>query len=241
MTQPSAALDDILAHTRHLLLDFNGPICDLYAGLPAAAMAHQLRRHLHTQEVSVPVDVAHTDDPIEVLAYSATIGPGLAAEVEAELSTLEVTAAASAVPSGYAPDLLVACRDSNRTVVVLSPSSARAVDDYLTRHDLDKLVSHVIARTGSNPDFVKPNSQLIELAVDTPEAESGTCTLLSSSRIGLESARLAGITSIGYASKPGDYEQLTAAGSDAIVLSLADLTLGLRAIGGQRQQRASMD
>ena len=47
MTGPTPAasdLDTILARTRHLLLDFDGPICSIFAGLPAATVADRLRK-----------------------------------------------------------------------------------------------------------------------------------------------------------------------------------------------------
>ena len=42
MTSPgtdSASLGAIIARTRFLLLDFDGPICSIYAGLPAPTVA----------------------------------------------------------------------------------------------------------------------------------------------------------------------------------------------------------
>jgi beta-phosphoglucomutase-like phosphatase (HAD superfamily) len=213
MTQPSAALDDILARTRHLLLDFNGPICDLYASLPASVMADQLRRHLHTQEVSVPVDVAHTDDPIEVLAYSASVSPVLAAEVEAELTNLEVTAATTAPLTAHLYDLLAECHSTGRTVAVVTDSSARAVRTYFAHHHLGDYIAHVIARTRPDPAFLQPSPRLIKQAVTALGAEPDTCTLVGRSTADVESARLAKVASIGYANRPGDHEQLTEAGA----------------------------
>ncbi len=42
MTSPgtdATALGAIIARTRYLLLDFDGPICSIYAGLPAPTVA----------------------------------------------------------------------------------------------------------------------------------------------------------------------------------------------------------
>ena len=47
MTSPgtdAAALGAIIARTRYLLLDFDGPICSIYAGLPAPTVADKLRQ-----------------------------------------------------------------------------------------------------------------------------------------------------------------------------------------------------
>ena len=45
----------------------------------------------------------------------------------------------------------------------------------------------------------------------------------------IQGAHLASVQSIGYANKPGKRERLTAAGAGAIINSLADLALRLRA------------
>ena len=43
-TTPGCDLDTIVSRTCHLLLDFDGPICSIFAGLPAAAIADRLGR-----------------------------------------------------------------------------------------------------------------------------------------------------------------------------------------------------
>jgi phosphoglycolate phosphatase-like HAD superfamily hydrolase len=151
MTQPPATLDHVLARTRHLLLDFDGPICDFYPGQSARTVANQLRKRLRDQDVAVPDDIAPGSEPLEVLAYCTTVSPGLAASIEAELTTLEVTAAPSTVPSAHAADLLIACRESGRTISVVSPISTQAIHAYLEHHDLASVVNHVIGRTGPRP------------------------------------------------------------------------------------------
>jgi hypothetical protein len=55
--------------------------------------------------------------------------------------------------------------------------------------------------------------------------------MLSGLAIMLGSARLAGVATIGYASKPGEHEALTNAGFGTVVASLTHLTLRLRAKG----------
>ena len=92
MTSPgtdAAALGAIIARTRYLLLDFDGPICSIFGGLPAPTVAEKLRK-LFTGEL--PDEIANTPDPIEVFYYSATVSDEMAARVEAEMADLEVAA-----------------------------------------------------------------------------------------------------------------------------------------------------
>jgi hypothetical protein len=79
---PFAALDDILRQTRHLLLDFDGPVCDLWAGHPAALAADQLRKLLTDQDIQLPDTIATTADPLAVLSYAAAVSPDLTATAD---------------------------------------------------------------------------------------------------------------------------------------------------------------
>jgi phosphoglycolate phosphatase len=70
---------------------------------------------------------------------------------------------------------------------------------------------------------------LIDKAVQALKADPAATALLGDSITDIEGSRLAGIDSIGYANKPGEYERMTAAGAGAVITTLADLALTLRA------------
>ena len=229
MTSPAANstdLDAIVSRTRHLLLDFDGPICSVFAGLPAHIIASRLRKLLgdHTQ---LPAGIARTPDPIEVFTYAATISPDTAAHVETEMTNLELTAVGSAAPTPYVHDVVTACQKSGRSVSIVSNNSARAVHAYLARHGLDDRISLVVARTNYDPTLLKPSPHLITQAVEALDAEPGECTLVGDSVTDVQGARLASVQSIGYANQPGQRERLSEAGAGAIINSLADLALRL--------------
>ena len=159
MTTPDeTTLDQVIARTRHLLLDFDGPICDIFAGLPDHTVADRLRELITSQGIAIPEDVAATRDPIAVFIYSATITPDLAARVEAEMTEQEIAAVPVARPTAYVHDVVTSCRDSGRTVAVVSNNSDRAVRSYLQFHGLDDRVDLVVARTGSDPALLNPAS-----------------------------------------------------------------------------------
>ena len=80
---PGEALGDILARTRYLLLDFDGPVCDIFTGLPATTVAERLRKLITGQGIQMPTEILNSPDPIEVFSYSATVSADLAAQVEA--------------------------------------------------------------------------------------------------------------------------------------------------------------
>ena len=227
-TADGSDFDAIVSATRHLLLDFDGPICSVFAGLPADVIADRLRK-LFGDNVPMPDDIARTPDPIEVFTYAATISTDLAARVEAEMTDQELTAVATAAPTPYVHDVVTACHNSGRSVSIVSNNSARAVHAYLARHGLDDRITLVVARTSHDPALLKPSPHLITQAVEALEAEPGDCTLVGDSVTDVEGARLAGAHSIGYANEPGKPERLSEAGAGAIINSLADLALKFRA------------
>jgi HAD superfamily hydrolase (TIGR01509 family) len=223
-----ATLLDILTRTRHLLLDFDGPICDVYEGLPAATVAERLRKVIGGDPGQLPDGVARSDDPLEVFAYAASIDSGLAARVESELTQLEETAVSSAKPAAYVHEVVTACRESGRSVAVVSNNSERAVNTYLTQHGLDDRIDLVVARTSHDAALLKPSPHLIEKALATLYAEPSACAFVGDSTTDIEAARTVGVPSIGYANRPGKHSALTEAGADSVVNSLADLVLALR-------------
>ena len=231
MTSPAANssdLDAIVSRTRHLLLDFDGPICSVFAGLPADVIADRLRK-LFGDHIQLPAGIARTPDPFEVFTFAATISADLAARVEAEMTGQELAAVATAAPTPYVHDVVTACQNSGRSVSIVSNHSVRAVHAYLIRHGLDDRINLVVARTSHDPALLKPSPHLITQAVEALDTEPEECTLVGDSVTDVQGARLAGVHSIGYANEPGKPESLSAAGAGAIINSLADLALKIRA------------
>jgi HAD superfamily hydrolase (TIGR01549 family) len=221
-------LDAIIARTRWLLIDFDGPVCSIFAGLPAPTVADHLREVVTDLSVPLPEEVERTQDPMEVFAWSATVSAELAERVEAELTAQEVTAVATAEPTPYIHDVLAACRETGRITAVVSNNSERAVQSYLTRHGLADRTGPVFARISSNPALLKPSPHLIDMAVQAVDADASVTALVGDSITDIEGSRLAGVASIGYANKAGKYELMVSAGARAVITTLADLALKLR-------------
>ena len=229
MTSPgtdSGALGAIIARTRYLLLDFDGPICSIYAGLPASTVAEKLRK-LFTGPL--PDVIANTSDPIEVFIYSATISDEMAARVEAEMADLEVAAVPTAEPTPYVHEVIASARESGRIIGVVSNNGPRAVNAYLERHDLSDGVRLVVARSSHDPELLKPSPHLIDEAVRGLQADPERSTLVGDSFTDIEAARRADVSSIGYANKPGKHERMIQLGAGAVITSMAHLALMLRA------------
>jgi HAD superfamily hydrolase (TIGR01662 family) len=222
-----AGLDAIIGRTRYLLLDFDGPICSIFAGLPAPVVAEQLRKLFPADQL--PDEIRDSPDPIEVFIYSATVSPELAARVEGEMADLEVAAAATAEPTPHADEVIASCRETGRAIGVVSNNSTRAVNAYLERHGLRDSIALVTGRSSADPALLKPSPHLLDEAVHGLDADNARSALVGDSVTDIEAAHSAGIASIGYANKPGKREDMTQAGANAVVISMVDVALSLRA------------
>lgn len=231
-----ADLDDILRSTQHLLLSFDGTVCDLSSALQEISACDQLRNAIAEHGFPLPADVIETTDPLEILSYAADADRGLAIQLESELTQLETTAAADATLTPHVNDVVNACRESGRSVAIISQNAIRAVKLYLNAHDLADMVGNVTAREAAGLSDVRPTTQLIERTVTDLNAAPSTCALVCTTVEAIEAAQIRGANSIVYARTSNDHEHLASADTGAIITSLAHLALRLRArtdSGGQ--------
>jgi HAD superfamily hydrolase (TIGR01509 family) len=226
---PSAELVNIIGHTRYLLLDFDGPICSIFAGLPAPSVAARLRELLSMDGQPLPESVAGEDDPIEVLRFTAGVDKDTTIRVEARLRDAERTATKSAAPTPHARDVLVACRQTSRSVAVISNNSQAAVETYLQAHHLAEHVAVIVGRTEPDPRLLKPHPHLVLRALHALDGDPAASAFVGDSTSDILSAKAAGTHSIGYANKPGKFERLHRVGADAVVTSMAELHTALLA------------
>src|SRR5262249_45384606 len=81
-------LQALLESAEGVLLDFDGPICRLFAGYPAAVIADELRDYLICAGVALGDPVKETSDPLELLRWTSAHHP----ELLESLERLEVAA-----------------------------------------------------------------------------------------------------------------------------------------------------
>lgn len=223
MTDP--ALADVIARTRTLFLDFDGPVCSIFAGYPAPTVAGKLRDLLHHHDHDVTDAMRATTDPIEVLRLAADQGDDAVTRLVADaLRDAEVIAAETAEPTPHVDDVITAALASGRRLAVVSNNSGEAVTAYLRRHGLDTSFVRVIGRyDGMKVDLLKPRSHLVGLALIGTDAAPWSTTLVGDSTTDIDAARAVPIAAIGYANKPGKHTALAEAGADATITTMAEL------------------
>jgi HAD superfamily hydrolase (TIGR01509 family) len=218
----------LLARGGPLLLDFDGPICSIFAGYPAPVVASGLVELIQRHGVPLPASVVNEPDPLEVLRWTGQNGtPELAAAVEDALCAAELRAVETAEPTPYGREVIVAARQIGRPVAVVSNNSAGAVTAYLNAHRLAGHVSPVVGRAYGDPAKMKPNPDPIIRAARALGVDPGKCTLIGDSMADIQGGLAAGMPVIGYANKPPKGARLAAAGAAVVVTTMADVANAL--------------
>jgi HAD superfamily hydrolase (TIGR01509 family) len=221
--QSDAPLQRIVSRTRYLVLDFDGPVCSVFAGMSADTVAEKLRRRLAAIGIAIPAEVRSTSDPLEVFRAIAAHGRDVGQRAQRELTLLEVQAVITAQPADGSAELITAARQSGRNVAIVSNNSGQAVAAYLHNHRLARHVSVVIGRDDPDPAHMKPSPYRVHQAIQMLQAAPAECVLIGDQVSDITAAHAADLAAIGYANKPGKNERLAAAGADAVITRLADL------------------
>ncbi|MER5335923.1 HAD family phosphatase [Micromonospora sp. NPDC002717] len=220
----NADLGRLFGQTRALLLDFDGPVCSVFAGYPAPQVATELLDVLRQHGADVPPDLASEPDPLEVLRRTGAAGNhDMTRAVENALCAAERRAIETAESTPYGREVIVAARQAGLPVVVVSNNSAGAVNAYLAVHRLSTHVSSVVGRAYAEPERMKPNPQPIRQAAHAVDSPPECCVLIGDSLADIDGARAAGVPVIGYANRPAKVNRFRAAGADVVVTSMREV------------------
>jgi phosphoglycolate phosphatase-like HAD superfamily hydrolase len=211
----------LVARASAVLLDFDGPICRLFAKVRAADVAADLRRYLEQRGAPVPDD--GINDPLAVMRMSAGLDADILAGLHAELVRAEVRAASTAVPTRGSGEVIRGMVKRGRKVAVVSNNSAEAVHEYLALHRLDLHVSVISARRSSDPMLMKPSPYLLERALTVLRASASSAVFVGDSVADVQASIAADVRCIGYANKPGKRERLAVAGAAEVIDSISTL------------------
>ncbi|MEE1813347.1 HAD family hydrolase [Streptomyces sp. BE133] len=225
---PTDSLVALVATSDAVLFDFDGPICDVFAGMPAPGVAKALSGIVAEQAPEFAPEAEATDDPMEVHRLSQLGGPSLLATVESALTAAEVAAVAVAGPPiGGAVWALKAAHSTGRKVAVVSNNSAECVKVFLALHSLDEFVHEVVGRPELNPALMKPSPHPLLVASTTLGVAPARSVLVGDSVTDIEAAKAAGMHVIGFANKPPKRTALPSAGADAVIASMETLAKAL--------------
>ncbi|RPF19823.1 HAD family hydrolase [Myceligenerans xiligouense] len=210
----------LLASSRAVLLDFDGPITPL---MPAPANMHAAdvgRAALAGYEATVE-PIAATSDHLAVIRWTGVHVPKALAAVEAACTAAEVEAAETCEPTPGSDELIRSLHRRGTPVVIVTNNAAEAVDTYLTRWNLTESVLRIVGRPVHRPDLMKPHPHTIEEALRTLRVPPGRAVLVGDSVTDVEVARTAHVPCIGYAKNPRRGKELREAGAEALTDTIA--------------------
>jgi HAD superfamily hydrolase (TIGR01509 family) len=224
-------LKSVLAATGPVLLDFDGPVCGLYAGDVNARASRRLRDRLRDAGVDVPNSLENERDPLAVLRFVGSLGRlDLAASTDQALTAIEIDAVPSAPITEGSEDFLLSCAESGRPVVIVSNNAPEAIDTYLGLHGLSGLVMATIGRSHGRPQLMKPHPWAVNAAVALLARQPEECLLVGDSVTDIEVSRKVGLRSVAYVKAPDRRERLAAARPDALIDSMGALAGSVRSV-----------
>jgi HAD superfamily hydrolase (TIGR01549 family) len=220
----SISAAELVSSRKHILLDFDGPICAAFAGYGAENISRQLATLIAMEGVDVPAELRGSSDPFELLHYAAATGDAdLLIEVAAEFQRLEVLAAQIAPATPGAADVVEILVKRGHSVTVVSNNSLEAVQLYARRHRLSEVIAGIEARTEADPSLLKPNPHLLLNALNARGGSGSDSLMIGDSTFDVEAARHVGIPVIALANDPAKKDGLLRAQPDALISEITEL------------------
>jgi HAD superfamily hydrolase (TIGR01509 family) len=222
----------LLAGASRLLLDFDGPVCRLFAGHRADLVAARMQERIAARAVPPDADPARAAilDPHELLR--TPLSPGLTRELEAMLAAEEELAALSAEPTPGAGDFVRALAASGRVAAVTTNNAPGAVLAYLKAQGLDGWFGgRVFGRDPLAPARMKPHPDCLLRAVEALGVPPEDCLMVGDSPADAEAAVAAGVRFLGWARSPDRVARLRSAAAHPVVVGMAPLVAAARALG----------
>ncbi|MYW16750.1 HAD hydrolase-like protein [Streptomyces sp. SID2955] len=209
--------------TDSVFFDFDGPICDVFSGIPASEVARSLVETMRefSHEISKEMEGM---DFMDALRLSPQGGKRALRAVEERLIESELAAVKLAgEPTPGAVASLEAARRSGRAVAIVSNNSAECVQQFLAEHHLSSLVQVISGRPIYKPHLMKPAPYSLLRSSDLLGVAPERCTLVGDSVSDVEAAVVAGARSIGFANRDGKDVSLADAGADVVISSMGVL------------------
>jgi phosphoglycolate phosphatase len=222
------SLVEVLEQSEHMLLDFDGPVADLFPSGRGTRIGDETRTPILRAGVVIPEPVASTVEHLVVLEFAAAHAPEALELAEQAAVAGEISSARTAPLTPGVDDFLTACAETGRRVGIVSNNAAPAIEVFLDLHGLRDQVEFILGRPFARPHLMKPNPALAAEALKALKSRPQQCCMVGDAVTDIEFARRAGVRSIGFAKNSERGRELAAAGADAITATMSDLTAAVR-------------
>jgi phosphoglycolate phosphatase len=214
---------DLVARAQVVLLDFDGPICSVFAGYPAVRAVSAMLRALEAAGFDVRPQWLNLEDPHRLLVEVAIEIPQAVGIVEDALTRSEVHAVDSAQITPRVTDLIDQVTGRGQRWAVVSNNSAESITRFCTREDFSRTPSLIMGRPAGEPHLMKPSPFVLRHALEILRTPARDAIFVGDSVSDVQAGRAVGIPTIGYANKPAKPKLLEAALADVVITSMDEL------------------
>lgn len=204
-----------------VILDFDGPMCNVFAGYPAATIAQELKQLL-VDSGWEPSALPATSDPHQIVRLVHQHRPALTPRIEAALTAAEVVAVTTATETPGLANLLTKLRTDSTPIAVASNNNAGAIRRWLDEHAYQ--IDHVVGRDPDDALRMKPAPDVLNHAMALLGVEPHRTVFVGDAMTDVEAARAAGCALVAFANKPNKLRLFGALACPAIITSLNELT-----------------
>ncbi|MFF3420511.1 HAD family hydrolase [Streptomyces sp. NPDC002698] len=207
---------ELVARSRYVVLGFDGPICQLFSGPSATAVARAQRDRLTEAGLGALLtdEERGPADPYRALTAVAGRHPGseVLSRLDAWLTRAELEAVRTAMPTAYADPLIHTWAAVGARLAVATGTSARAVTSYLDARGLTPRFAPYIFGRAPDPGTLTPRPAALSLALGAMEAAPDTSLMIGGTPADHAAAHHAGVRFLGYARHPARARALREAG-----------------------------
>jgi len=211
----------LVANAKAVILDFDGPMCDVFAALPANKVASELMAQLPALGLSALSP--DPEDPLAILSAVHQVAPEHASSLEAVLSQREAEALVSAPATPGIGVVLEELANRGTQVAVASNNGLLAIDWWLEHVGWRSLVASVVGRSPSSIGRMKPDPDYIARAALAVGVSEGACVFVGDSVSDAQASAAAAVPFIGFINKESKRALLTPLAQGGTITSVLQL------------------
>jgi HAD superfamily hydrolase (TIGR01549 family) len=221
-------LDAVLTSVDALLLDFDGPICTLFANYSPCVTGADARMALSAQGIGLPDELRETQGALALLKWAESHAPSAVPAIEEIQELAEERAVGNATPTPYSFTSIVAAHACGLKLAIVSNNSPKVIARYLGMHGMSGYFTVISGRDKGDASAMKPCPALLMRAASALRIPIGRCAMVGDAMTDIAAAKRAGARSVGYAGDDASASALAGAGADAVIKSMAMLASALQ-------------
>ena len=233
-TDDQDALPRLLADTRAVLFDFDGPVCDLFRGVPTDDVAKQVKEAARPYwGWRDPEDRGRLDPDVESCydshgilrrlrdMYERPASKKLSPEplqlAEKIVTGQETEALRTAVRAPHIVTLVDLLRELGMRLVVVSNNAEGPINAYLEHPDFHDKFEGIFGRDPHDARHMKPDPHCVDRALEHLGLPASSCILIGDQVTDLKAARAAGTCFVGYTQEEIRAVEMKQNGANAVV------------------------